>query len=180
MTKYNKALEGRHTPSNLRIDDGQTNRQTIDVDMCRATYVLWITKKQSHHSFQMSHDGTFPAFMPVVFLRHKRLCLRCSLSSSCALGLSSSHPLTRTETAAIYFIIIITDFSISPLLITPQTCLFGISHVTVWSIGLMLYFSDAKLRFFYFTCTKIIRKKQDKIYLICIKHAFYTNQTQSV
>ena len=147
------------------------------MDVCRLFCAVDNKKKESHHSIQMSHDGTFPAFMPVVFLRHKRLCLRCSLSSSCALGLSSSHPLTRTETAAICFIIIITDFSISPLLITPQTCLFDISHVTVWSIGLMLYFSDAKLRFFYFTCTKIIRKKQDKIYLICIKHAFYTNQT---
>lgn len=144
---------------------------------CVATSGLWITKKESHHSFQMSHDGTFTAFMPVYLPRHKRLCLRCALSGSCVLGLSSYHPLTRTETAAIYFIIIITDFFISPLLITPQTCLIDISHVTVWSTGLMLNFSDAKLRFFYFTYTKIIRKKQDKTYLICIKHAFYTNQT---
>ena len=145
---------------------------------CVATSGLWITKKKSPiTAFKWAMMGLFQHLCRFTFLRHKRLCLRCALSSSCALGLSSSHPLTRTETAAICFIIIITDFSISPLLITPQTCLFDISHVTVWSTGLMLYFSDAKLRFFYFTCTKIIRKKQDKTYLICIKHAFYTNQT---
>ena len=145
---------------------------------CVASPRLWITKKKSPiTAFKWAMMGLFQHLCRFTFLRHKCLCLRCSLSSSCALGLSSSHPLTRTETAAICFIIIITDFSISPLLITPQTCLFDISHVTVWSTGLMLYFSDAKLSFFYFTCTKIIRKKQDKTYLICIKHAFYTNQT---
>ena len=142
---------------------------------CVASSVLWITKKIVPS--QLSNEPWWDFSRIYAGLPSCGINVYVSAVHCLALVPWASHPLTRTETAAIYFIIIITDFSISPLLITPQTCLFDILHVTVWSIGLMFYFSDAKLRFFYFTCTKIIRKKVDKTYLICIKHAFYTNQT---